>query len=130
MWDSEPIPGEATLLKRVHRHDIDDTGKPKPGAFRNTPSREDGMSTDWAFYSTASETRRRARVPADNMVISLNVDKVRAIIGQTVQHTPVQPDEQQQGNRSHTDVFGEKTTEARLKYMQIFAIELPLEAPT
>ena len=120
MWEAEAIPSEAVLYKRLHRQDIDEKGSPKPGAFRNTPAKEDGMSTDWNKYSTPHETRQRAKSPEANIVIAIVAGEVRAIEGQRVEHTPVNPTEEQPGNRAHTDVFGEKTTEARLKFMQIW----------
>ena len=120
MWNAENIPDEAVLYERVHQNNLDEQNRPKPGAFRNLPTKEDGMSTDWEKYSTPFETRQRAKYPQANIVIALIARDVRAIDGQEVEHTPVNPSEEQPGNRAHTDVFGEKTTEARLKFMQIW----------
>lgn len=124
MWLEEDIPSDAILYQRVHRKNLNAEGAPIPGAFRNTPNKQDGMSTDWEKYSTPSETRSRARNPSDNVVIALPVGKVREIEGQTIQHTPVNPGPDTLPNRAHTDVFGEKTTEARLKFLQIYQTEL------
>lgn len=66
------------------------------------------MSTDWAKYSTPEESRNRANRPEDNGVVEMRVGDVRAIPGLTVEHTPIPL------NRSHTDVFGPKTTETRV----------------
>lgn len=110
---------------RVHKNDLDDKGWPKPGAFRNrapegSPLTDaDGMSTDWEKYSTAQTTLERARTPADNIVICLQVGEVRSIPEQKVEHTPLQtaPDDAI-GNRSHTDVRGNKkrNPEVRVKF--------------
>lgn len=120
MWAAEEIPDDGILYQRVHRNNLDDKGAPIPGAFRNTPTKQDGMSTDWEKYSTPAETRARARSPAANSIIALAVGKVREIEAQTVEHTPVNPAPTILPNRAHADVFGEKTTEARLKFLQIY----------
>jgi hypothetical protein len=122
MWTVEEVPSDATLYQRVHRNNVDERGAPKPGAFRNTPTKQDGMSTDWDRYSTPQETRHRARNPFDNVVIALPVGKVREIAGQRVEHTPIQPEADAPGNRAHCDVFGEKSTEARLKFLRIYTL--------
>lgn len=77
------------------------------------------MSTDWNKYSTSLETLNRAGNPPDNIVITFAVDEVRRIVGQTIAHNPVNPDETSRGNRAHADVPGAKTTEARLKFLRI-----------
>lgn len=130
-WEKEPIPDDAKLYMRVHKNNLDATGEPIPGAFRNQPTRADGMSTDWEKYSTPEECQARARTPRDNAVIILPVAEVRKIAGQTVEHTPIyEPlSDQPIFNRAHADVFGEKTTEARFHFMRIvrtygFAIRL------
>jgi hypothetical protein len=58
----------------------------------------------------------------DNIVIAFAAGKVRGIAGQRVEHTPVQPEAEHHGNRAHCDVFGEKTTEVRLKFLQIYTL--------
>ncbi len=87
------------------------------------------MSTDWNKYSTPLETRLRAKNPQANIVIALVAGDVRAIEGQRIEHTPINPSDEQAGNRAHTDVFGEKTTEVRLKFMQVWSAvpEITLE---
>lgn len=57
-----------------------------------------------------------------NIVITLIAEKVREIAGQTVVHTPIEPRGENRGNRAHAEVFGQKTTEARLKFMQIWKL--------
>ena len=88
-WEKEEIPDEALLYMRVHKNQLDPTGEPIPGAFKNRPRSTDGMSTDWGKYSTARECQQRARTPPDNAVLELKVEDVRGIPLQTVEHTPI-----------------------------------------
>lgn len=117
-WQPENIPDEDFLYMRVHKNWF----QPKQnitGLFKN---HGDGMSTDWAYYSTPQETRNRVKQfgknPEDFAVIKMLVANVKNIEGQTVTHTPDIPN----NNRSHTDVFGEKDVEVRLKFSRIFDI--------
>ena len=120
-WPAEFIPDDHALLMRVHRQ-WSKNGIPMPGAFRNHAG---GMSTDWAQYSTADQTRGRGRNPADNGVVRMHVGSVRGLPGQKVEHTP------EPTNRAHTDVFGEKDEEVRLKFVRIcsWAINPPGNPP-
>ena len=129
-WEKEPIPDDALLYMRVHKHNLDANGEPIPGAFRNQPTRADGMSTDWNKYSTPEEGQARARTPGDNAVIVLPVAAVREIADeQIVEHTPIYEPlaEPPIFNRAHTDVFGEKNTEARFHFMKIYRFAIRLE---
>jgi hypothetical protein len=97
-----------------------------PGAFQN---RGGGMSVDWNKYSTAEETRLKARHPADNRVVSLTVGNIRNIEGLSVEHDPIQEGSQTAegkplANRAHSNVLGEKTVERRLKLARIYRWEL------
>ena len=121
-WESEEIPDEDSLLMRVHQNYMDDEGEPIPAAFRNHPSKNGGMSTDWERYSTPEQTRARARQPGANIVIAILTRAVRSIPNQLVIHTP----DAETQNRAHTDVFGEKTVEARERFMRIYR-KVPLE---
>src|SRR5229473_7620854 len=99
MWPTEEIPEEDKLFMRVHPSNAKD-GNLNPGAFRNhgQPGKPEGMSTDWEKYSTANESRNRARKnPAVYGVVSMVAGKVRQIPGQMVTHTPDYPT-----NRAHT----------------------------
>ncbi|MBW4618834.1 MAG: hypothetical protein KME17_05685 [Cyanosarcina radialis HA8281-LM2] len=124
IWESEDIPNTDRLFMRVHSQNIDENGKLKPGAFRNLPKDlpGSGMSTDWEKYSTPEETQKRARKPSENAVIQLVCEEVRQVPGQTVTHTP----KPEFNNQAHTDVYGEKNTEVRLKLMAIYQIVIPL----
>jgi hypothetical protein len=123
-WESEDIPNEDLLYMRIHRQSFDASGNIFPGAFKNRPEPKDGMSTDWQKYARPEDTRSRAKSPKDNAVVQMVVGEVRRIPEQTVVHTPdlITP------NRAHTDVFGEKNTEARLKFLRICQVVLPLDS--
>jgi len=113
-WPEEEIPDPDHLFMRVEKSFVRN-GEIIPGAFRNRPTERDGMSTDWERYSTPEQTRNRAKVPSNNGVIELLVEDVRKVPGQTVKHTP----SHELNNRAHTDVFGAKDTEARVKLRRI-----------
>ena len=115
-WEGEEIPDEDFLFMRVHQDYWDDEGEPIPKAFRNHPKKTGGMSTDWQKYFTPEETRQRGRDAAANIVIQLLTGTVRKIPDQSVVHTP----DVENNNRAHSDVFGEKTTEVRERFMQIY----------
>ena len=68
-----------------------------PGVFKET---EGAMSVDWERYSTAQETRDRARNPTQNGVIALVTGNVRGIEGLSVEHEPIR------SNRAHTGIHG------------------------
>ena len=104
MWPVEQIPNEDFLFMRIHACYLE-FGEPL-GAFKDIGV---GMSTDWEKYSTAQETRDRARNPKKNGIIKLNAGKVRELDGLSVGHTP-EPE-----NQAHSEVFGEKTPQIRVK---------------
>jgi len=110
-WPKENIPDQALMFMRVHRNFLDDKGDPTPGVFRN---HNKGMSVDWNKYSTPKETLSRARKPAENGIIQMVARNIRQLPSQTVEHSPLE------ANRAHSEVFGEKDTEVRLKFSRIF----------
>jgi len=121
-WPIEEIPPEDHLWMRVHTKDIED-GEILPRAFRNRPPKTGGMSTDWAKYRTAQDTRNDGRAGPENYaVIRLNVGEVRVIPDQKVEHTP----DVAKNNRAHTDVFGEKNPQTRVLLIRAAKFELNL----
>jgi hypothetical protein len=104
MWAVEEIPNDHFLFMRIHANWLKH-GEPL-GAFKDI---EGGMSTDWEKYSTAQQARDRARKPNENGVVKLNVGKIRELQDMSVVHTP------EATNRAHSEVFGEKTPEMRVK---------------
>ena len=128
-WPIEEIPDGDALYMRVHRQWFRPDGSIINACFRNRPDDSGGMSTDWARYSTPEETRQRARRPQDNAVVAMNVGQVRAIPGQTVQHSPIFGHSDLPDNRAHTDVFGskEQDPEVRLQFRRISTLVLRLD---
>src|SRR4051794_4913434 len=107
MYSPEAIPDADDLFLRVHRGHIKE-GQPIHRAFQEWGG---GLSTNWAKYASAEETRDQVsrlfkpdkvtpKSPADYGVLSLVAGEVRQIESTTVEHTPV--DE----NRAHTDIHG------------------------
>ena len=123
MAEEDSIPNEDSVVLRVHRMWVK-TGGVDPGFFQD---RDGGMSVDWEKYSTPEQTRQRAPKPELNGVIALIVGDVRAIETLTVVHEPIQEGHfDGEGrpippNRSHSVVFGEKTTEIRLKLSRLYS---------
>lgn len=122
-WPVEDIPDGDRLFMRIYRNFYDFAdGRPLPTAFRDHGG---SMSTDWEKYSTAEETRNRvdpSKDPLDNAVIALVVQRVRAIRGLRVEHSP----DYAHHNRAHVDVFGDKKAPGvRLTLSQICTVEIP-----
>ncbi len=120
-WQAEKIPDQDFLFMRIHERWREDE-EVAPGAFRN---HGDGMSTDWEKYTKPQQTRDRAKQPERNAVVRLHVGSVRQVPGQEVEHTP----DVELGNRSHTDVFGDKTTEIRVKLKRVAEIVIGFDVP-
>jgi len=114
-WPKEDVPDADALFMRVHRQFVVG-GQLQPGAFRDQGGT---MSTDWAKFSTAHQTRQRAKNPSHNSVISLVAGAIRKVpLG--VEHSP----DHELDNRAHTDVIGTKTSEVRLKLTTRFRWEI------
>lgn len=129
-WPVEEIPGTDTLYVRVHQHWLRD-GHVLPGCFQNRPDEATGaMSSDWAKYATAEETRQHARRPEMNAVVALNVGQVRAIPEQRVVHTPVQDDPVLPDNRAHSDIAGPKETDPEIRRLFVRISTLVLALPS
>ena len=121
-WSSENIPDFANLYMRVHRALVKRDGSIARSAFKD---HNGGMSTDWDRYSTPEETRARGnKPPQDYAVVSMNVEGVRYIAPELeVNHTP----DLERNNRAHTDVIGEKDTEARTKLKRLSTWQIRLD---
>jgi len=74
-----------------------------PGVFREI---EGAISVDWEKYTTAQQTRDRARNPSKTGVVALVAGEVRAVDGLSVQHEPIRP------NRSHSGIHGLSSSQA------------------
>jgi hypothetical protein len=111
-WPSEIIPDGDLLFMRIHQDWIPG-GELNLGVFRDHGI---GMSTDWAKYATALDTKNRARDPNKNEVLSFNARDLRSVPLE-IQHTP----DEQNNNRAHTDVIGEKTPKVRVLLSRMFS---------
>ena len=121
-WPPEHIPDRERLFMRIHKTWRKKDGSIALGGFQN---RGAGMSTDWQKYATPQETRRRETQAECNAVVSLHVGSVRELPEQRVEHTP----DVKRENRAHTDVFGEKDEEIRMKLRRIAEVVVPFDAP-
>lgn len=122
-WPVEQIPDRDFVYMRVHSKFFHDD-ELQPGVFRN---HDGGMSVDWDKYASPEETKKRAKTPNDNAVMSLPVGGIRGIDSLRVEHRP-EPD-----NRAHAEVFGfpnggEQLTEIRLLLLRISVVVIPLAA--
>lgn len=121
-WDAEPIPSGHRVFMRIHATFVDGDEVSR-GAFKNHGVEPNaGMSTNWEKYCPDPEmTRQQARKnPMANGVVSFVVGDLRAIEGQRVEHTP----DIERDNRCHTDVFGDKDEEVRLKLARLITWHL------
>jgi len=121
-WEVEIIPDWDRLYHRVHKTFIKSHGI-EPAAFSNRPQGSKSMSVDWEKYAIPQGTRARGRRPAENAVVQFEAGRVRAIPGQRVEHSP----DPETGNRAHSDVIGEKSTEVRTQLSRIYELVIPLE---
>jgi len=113
-WPIEVIPDNDSVYYRVHQSSIIQ-GKIIPYAFREIG---EGMSTDWAKYSTPQESRGRAKNPFQNAIVSLVVARLKNLRLE-VAHSPTEK------NRSHTNVKG-IDVEIRIKLLEIYSWELQI----
>jgi hypothetical protein len=100
VWEIEEIPDGHRLFLRVHVNEVKSTGgNLHPGVFRE---QEGSMSVDWEKYSTAQQSRQRAKNPQKVGIVGLIAGVVRSIENLKVLH---EPDEDRQ-NRAHSAVYG------------------------
>jgi hypothetical protein len=96
----EEIPNEAGLFRKVHHTHYDErTGVVSSAAFK-----QEQMSVNWEKYRTA-EASADANSAA---VVALVAGDCRGL-GQSVEHTPVGPDQLGGPNQAHAEVRGKKT---------------------
>lgn len=112
-WEVEQIPDLDRLFLRVHKNWLWENGDLNPGFFRNTPP-DQGLSCDWEKYTTPTETRNRAKDPPSNGVLAAIASAIRAVPRQRVEHDP----DPQRKNRAHSQIFGEKSPEVRIKLLR------------
>src|ERR1022692_2286276 len=95
----EVIPDEANLFRRIHRNHYD----VEKGTISSAAFKHDRMSVDWEKY------REPARSADENSaaVAAINCGVCKSL-GQTVEHTPIEPDEEFGPNQAHAEVCGDK----------------------
>lgn len=129
-WPSEEIPDQDLLYTRVHRNNMVD-GELTAAAFK---IHGDGLSTDWAKHCfSVDDTRRRAKSPRDNAVVSFVAGDIRADVRFAVVHTPIRPTaDDPVGDRAHVDVRASRDvtkTEFRAKLSDPWTMAIPLDDP-
>lgn len=123
MWKVEEIPYNDKLFYRIHITFLDDKKQIKPGAFREMGDDDaKSMSTDWAKYSTAQESKDRAKKPDNNCIVSFVKGKITDI-NLNVRHSP----DFILKNRAHTDVKG-INVETRLKLLDMYLWKIPFDS--
>jgi hypothetical protein len=102
VWEIEEIPNDHRLFLRVHVNEVKSTGgNLHPGVFRE---QEGSMSVDWEKYSTAEQSRNRAKNPQKVGIVALIAGVVRSIENLKVLHEPAE--DQDRKNRAHSAVYG------------------------
>ncbi len=100
----EVIPDKSFLFYRIHKvyidsEEVDEKKKIKPAAFDPQPRPNSlELSVEWDKYSTALETRNRAKNPLANGVVSFYTCKVRQTPPLKVEHKPSK-------NQAHSVIF-------------------------
>jgi len=130
----EEIPDEDFLYYRIHKTKIDfdefdEKKKIKLLAFDPQPKGSTEMSTDWSKYSSPMESQNRAKVPADNGIVSFHVFKVRnSPYPLTVRHDPTLSEHFK--NRAHAIILEvpprNNDIGVRLKLRDICCWEIPI----
>ncbi|MGA2865584.1 MAG: hypothetical protein ABSF95_14010 [Verrucomicrobiota bacterium] len=105
----EAIPDDANLFRRIHRDHLAPQGTISSQAFNH-----ERLSVNWEKYSDAQGTAIESSVA----VVALPAGGCRAL-GQTVEHTPIEPDQPFGPNRAHAQICGkkDKTIRHRLRDM-------------
>lgn len=124
MWPIETIPDEDKLFYRIHKNYIQD-GQLIPGSFRE---KGEGMSTDWDKYSTPIDAKNRAKVPADNGIVSFISGDIRRI-GLEVKHDPICSPDENIYNRAHANIIGlsKNKEKLRLDLMELYHWEIQID---
>jgi hypothetical protein len=119
----EYIPDADSVFMRAHQIHFRN-GDLQPGVFKAQGGT--GMSSDWSKYSSARETKERAKKPSENAVLRLMVGRIRTIpdFGLEVKHVPLP------GNKAHAETElpdkREDLTEVRLRLLPLAVVEIPL----
>lgn len=95
----EEIPDENRLFRRVHHTHLLPGGEVSSAAFK-----QPHMSVNWEKYSNAPRTADENSAA----VVALVAGGCREL-SQTVEHTPIEPEQPGGPNQAHAEVCGNKT---------------------
>src|SRR5271165_1588697 len=95
----EEIPDAAVLFRRVHETQfVPDENRPSSACFD-----QGRMSVNWEKYATAEQTAK----PSSIAVVALAAGDCRSPrFNQTVEHAPLERDEEGNPNQAHSEVCG------------------------
>jgi hypothetical protein len=120
----EEVPEQDKLFRHIPK------GSPNPkgyyvleqNRFSSVLFKDERLSVNWQRYATVESTIR----PNSSHVISL-VAKQCTDLGQTVEHTPIEPDGVQPGNQAHAEICGAKDKVIRDQLSRLASIEWEME---
>lgn len=94
----ESISDDANLFRRIHRDHLTPEGVISSQAFK-----QERLSVNWEKYSDAAKTADENSVA----VTALVCGECRKL-NQTVEHTPIEPDQPFGPNQAHSEICGSK----------------------
>ena len=102
------------VYRRIHKNWLNNKGEVRHLAFKDFDDNpQNGMSVDWAKYATAQKSiESSGKTDVWIKVAVLIVKNIRDIKPLEVEHTP------SNHKREHATVWGEKTTEIRMKLLK------------
>ena len=99
----ESIPDDASLFRRIHRIHLTPDGIISSQAYNN-----ERLSVNWEKYTDAQRTAEESSVA----VTALACRDCRNL-NQSVEHTPIEPDQQFGPNKAHAEICGNKSKTIR-----------------
>ena len=98
-FEVEEVPDYANLFRKIHRTHLIPEGRVSSAAFR-----DERLSVNWEKYCSAEGTADGSSLA----VMALVAQDCREL-GQTVEHTPIEPDQPFGPNQAHVEVCGDKS---------------------
>jgi len=96
----EDIPDNANLFRKIHRNHYNE----KTRVVSSAAFKQERMSVNWEKYKSAKDSAD-ANAAA---VVALVSGECREL-GQSVEHTPIEPDQAFGPNQAHAEICGKKT---------------------
>ena len=100
----EEIPDKANLFRKIHRTQYDE----EKGAVSSAAFKQERMSVNWEKYRTAEASADQNSAA----VVALIGGECREL-NQTIEHTPIEPEQDFGPNQAHAEVCGKKTNAIR-----------------